>query len=316
MGVEYKDYYQTLGLKKGASAEEISKGFKKLARKYHPDLNPEDKSAEEKFKEINEAYEVLKDPEKRKLYDRLGPNWQHGQNFEPPPGFENMRFNFGGGGGAGFDSAGFSDFFETIFGGGGAGFQGSPFGGGFSSRPRRGRDAEAAIELTLDEAYHGGRKSISLQEHVPGRPPQNKTLEVNIPAGVKEGAKIRLSGQGDPGMAGAPNGDLYLRVRLLPDRRFKVDGNDIVHDLYLAPWEAALGATLTVPTLDGDVDLKIPAGMGSGRKLRLRSKGLGSGAKRGDQYVRVMIRVPSELSDRERQLFEQLAEVSSFNPRD
>lgn len=325
MGVEYKDYYKTLGVSKGASEDELSKAFKKLARKYHPDLNPGDPDAENKFKEINEAYEVLKDPEKRKLYDRLGPNWQHGQNFEPPPGFENVHFNFGGPGGAGFDASGFSDFFETIFGGGGGGFhpgggfQSGGFGGphgGFSSRPRRGRDAEATIELTLDEAYHGGRKPISLTEHVPGQPPRAKTLEVNIPAGVKDGAKIRLSGQGDPGMSGGPNGDLYLKVRLLPDGRFSVDGSNLIHDLPLTPWEAALGAKVAVPTLDGEVELKIPEGMSSGRKLRLKGKGLGTGSKRGDQYVRVMIRVPASLSDRERELYEQLAEESSFHPRD
>ncbi len=209
--MEYKDYYKILGVDKKASKEEMAKAFKKLAKKYHPDLNPNDPKAEDKFKEINEAYEVLKDPEKRKLYDSLGPNWQHGQNFQPPPGHENVHFNFQGDPrGGGFD---FSDFFETVFGGGfgqggqgfqrsSRGFQGDPFsGGGFS---RKGQDAEATLELTLGEAYKGGSKSITLQEQVigpDGRPTvQNKTYNVNIPAGIKEGSKIRLSVQGSPGM--------------------------------------------------------------------------------------------------------------------
>lgn len=331
MGVEYKDYYKILGVSRTASQDEISKSFKKLARKYHPDLNPDDATAEGKFKDINEAYEVLKDPEKRKLYDQLGPNWQHGQNFKPPPGYENMNFGgFGGGaGGAGFDASGFSDFFETIFGGMGGGFGGrtggmggagfnedifSGFGGGGARRPRRGRDAEASLDLSLEEAYRGGSKTITLTEQPPGQAPRNKTLDVNIPAGVKDGAKIRLAGQGHPG-AGGQNGDLYLKVRIKPHQMFYLDGANVVYDLPLAPWEAALGAKVRVPTLNGDVDMNIPAGVNSGQKMRLKDRGLGSGAKRGDQMVRVVIKTPKDLSESEQDLWQQLAEKSTFNPR-
>lgn len=326
MSVEYKDYYKILGVSKSASQDDMSKAYKKLARKHHPDLNPNDKKAEDKFKEINEAYEVLKDPEKRKLYDQLGPNWQHGQNFQPPPGFENVRFNFGGAGGAGnFDAGGFSDFFETLFGGaaqGGASFGGGRDyfsrggGAGFSTRPRRGQDSEAILELSLEEAFHGGAKTLSLQEQLPGQAPKSKTLSVTIPAGVKEGAKIRLAGQGNPGAGGGPAGDLYMKVHILPHHLFYLDGANVVLDLPLAPWEAALGAKVRVPTLDGAVELNIPPGTDSGRKLRLGRRGLGAGANRGDQIVRVMVRVPSTSTDEEKALWESLAKMSSFAPRD
>lgn len=338
MSVAYKDYYQTLGVSRDASQEEISKAFKKLARKYHPDLNPNDQEAEQKFKEVNEAYEVLKDPEKRKRYDHLGADWEHGQNFEPPPGYENVRFTFGGGpgGGAQFGS-GFSDFFETIFGdlfgqgGGGARFQRSqggfgagagPFAGaGFSEHDfaAKGQNAETTLELSLEEAYQGGHKKITLQEQTvgpDGRPHlQNKTLDVNIPPGVIDGSKIRLSGQGSPGRSGGPAGDLYLKVKLLPHSQFRIDGHNIIYDLPVAPWEAALGTTLSVPTLEGRVEMKIPPGTSGGQKLRLRGKGLGRGGKKGDQLVQVMVKVPKHLSEKEKELFEQLAAESSFQPR-
>lgn len=315
MSVEYKDYYKILGVDKSSSKEDIAKAFKRLARKYHPDLNPNDSGAEAKFKEVNEAYEVLKDPEKRRMYDQLGPDWQHGQNFQPPPGFENM--NFGGG----FGGSGFSDFFETIFSGGGfgGGFGGGPGGfGGFQQGPMRGEDAEASLELTLEEAYRGGAKNVTVQERVPGPggmpSVRSKNLEVNIPAGIKDGSRIRLGGQGNPGMQGGPKGDLYLRVRIQPHHLFRVEDSNVVLDLPLAPWEAALGATVTVPTLDKSVELTIPAGVSSGQKLRLRGKGLG-GKKRGDQLVRIMIKTPKEISDEEKQMWEKLAEQSDFTPR-
>jgi curved DNA-binding protein len=333
MSVEYKDYYKILGVPKTATQDEISKAFKKLARKYHPDLNPNNPEAESKFKEANEANEVLKDPEKRKLYDQLGPNWQQGQNFQPPPGFENMRFHFsqggpGGGPGGGFGggmggAGGFSDFFETLFGGGGMG--GGPgrgfsgFGGGFQQRPRRGQDAEVSYEIGLEEAYAGGPQSVSLQEQglgQDGRPQmQNRTLKVNIPPGIKDGQKIRLAGQGSPGGAGGEPGDLYLKVRLRPHPEFKVKDDNVVYDLKLAPWEAVLGATVRVPTLDGAVEMKIPAGVGSGSKLRVRGKGLGPSGRRGDQFVRIMIQSPKELSPEERALWEDLAKKSTFSAR-
>jgi len=320
--MEYKDYYKILGVDKNASKEEISKAFKKLAKKYHPDLNPDNPEAESKFKEINEAYEVLKDPEKRKLYDSLGPNWQHGQNFQPPPGYENIRFEFGGEG-ADFDLGGFSEFFKAFFGGAGADFgSGSGFrqtsftGGGFTAR---GQDTEATIELTLEEAYRGGQKSISLQEQVVGPDGiprlQRKTLQVNIPAGVKDGSKIRLAGQGSPGLGGGPAGDLYLKVKILPHTQFKLDGNNVIYELPLAPWEAVLGTRLRVPTLEGQVELRIPPGISSGQKLRIKGKGLGRGARKGDQLVRVVIKSPKSLSPREKELWEKLARESNFNPR-
>lgn len=318
MSVQYKDYYKLLGVSRGASQDEISKAFKKLARKYHPDLNPNDASAEAKFKEVNEAYEVLKDPEKRKKYDQFGADWEHGQNFQPPPGYENIRFDFGGGGGFGGagGASGFSDFFETIFGGAGGDFRGGfNRGGGFQQRPRRGSDSEALYELTLEEAYRGGAKSITLSEPGAGGIPGSRTLEVRVPAGIKDGQRIRLAGQGNPGPAGGARGDLYLKIRLKPHHLYKVNEADVVLDLPVAPWEAALGASVRVPTLDGQVDMNIPAGIGSGKKLRIKGRGLGTGAKRGDQYVRIMIQVPDSLSDEERKLMEELAAKSDFKPR-
>lgn len=331
MSVEYKDYYKLLGVSKTATQEEISKAFKKLARKHHPDLNPNDPEAEKKFKDCNEAYEVLKDPEKRKLYDSLGPNWQDGQHFQRPPGFENVHFNFGGGGGQQFDAGAFSDFFETIFGGGGGarfnqgagGFRSGGFGGfgggGYARGPVRGADANATIELTLEEAYRGGAKTISLQEQTigPDGAPRlgSKTLNVSIPAGVREGAKIRLSGQGNPGRGGGKSGDLYLKVKILPHALFKLEEDNVILDLPLTPWEAALGAKVRVPTLDGAVEMNIPAGSSSGRKLRLSGKGLGGHGKRGDQYVRLMIQVPPAVTEAQQELWEKLAASSEFHPR-
>ena len=319
MSVEYKDYYKILGVSKSATQDEISKAYKKLARKHHPDLNQGDEKSEERFKEVNEAHEVLKDPEKRKMYDQLGPNWQHGQNFQRPPGFENMHFDFSGMGGG---SSGFSDFFETLF-GGGRGFSGSGFGGGaggfggssfggsnfsgFTQQPRKGRDVEARLSLTLDEAYHGGKKPLTLSG-ASGQAP--RSLEVNIPAGVKNGARIRLAGQGDPGAMGGPAGDMFLKVSIQSHPHFTLDDADIIYDLHLAPWDAALGAKVTVPTLSGKVELTIAPGTGSGKKLRLRGKGLGSGKNKGDQLVRVSIDVHEPAKPEVRELWEKLREVS------
>ncbi|MFW6414973.1 MAG: DnaJ C-terminal domain-containing protein [Thermodesulfobacteriota bacterium] len=339
MSVEYKDYYQILGVSRNASQQEINKAYKKLARQYHPDFNPDDKESEKKFKEINEAYNVLKDPEKRKKYDHLGANWEHGQNFDPGS-FQNMHFNFGNAQGG---QGEFSDFFDLIFGnffggesagpGGGKrrykqrfdGFQGDPFsgmgadmfgGGGFAGG---GQDSESTLELTLEEAYKGGKKSITLQEQVPGPDgmprSKNRTLDVNIPPGVQDGSKIRLSGQGGSGAGGGKAGDLYLKVKLKPHSRFQVDGKNVILDLPLTPWEAALGSKLNVPTLDGQVEMKIPAGSNSGQKLRLKGKGLGRGNKKGDQLVRLQIRVPKQLSEKEEELLQELSQVSEFNPR-
>ena len=302
MAVTYQDYYKILGVDKNATQDQISKAYKKLARKYHPDLNPGDKKAEEEFKKINEANEVLKDPEKRKKYDKYGKDWEQGQQFENAGG----HFTFNGQNMGGGD---FSDFFENLFGGQGGGGFGDAFGG-FRQRPRRGRDVEAELPLTLEEVMQGGKRQVTLQ-----MPEGPKTLEINVPPGIKDGAKLRLSGQGDPSSSGGPAGDLFLRVRYLPNKTFKVDGDNLLYDLALAPWEAVLGDKVQVPTLDGHVELKIPAGSSSGRKFRLRGKGLGSPAKRGDLYVKVMIDAPMSLDDEEKELWEKLAKVSKFKPR-
>ncbi|MDR1686451.1 MAG: J domain-containing protein [Desulfovibrio sp.] len=306
MGVEYKDYYKILGVEKNASADEINRAYKKLARKHHPDLNQGDKKSEERFKDLNEAHEVLKDPEKRKLYDQLGPNWQDGRNFRRPPGFENVRFEFGGMDGA----SGFSDFFESLFGGGRQGFSGSfgsdargfsgSFGGG---RARRGRDMETGITLSLEEAFHGGRKTVSLSGG-PGTAP--RSLEVNIPAGIRSGARIRLGGQGGPGNQGAPAGDLFLKVNIAAHPEFSLDDADVLYDLRLPAWDAALGVRVTIPTLAGKVELNVAPGTSSGKKLRLRGKGLGSGKNKGDQIVRISIDVPAAASPEMRRLWEAL----------
>ncbi|MEG2172875.1 MAG: J domain-containing protein [Desulfovibrionaceae bacterium] len=314
MAVSYKDYYKLLGVERSTSVEDIAKAYKKLARKHHPDLNPDDKGAEEKFKEINEAYEVLKDPEKRKLYDQLGPNWKEGQQFQGAPGFENMNFNFNG---QNFGGAGFSDFFEAMFGqaargqgggGGRGGFGPDPFGG-FSARQRRGRDVEADLPISLEDAFKGGRRTITLT-----MPQGDRTLEVNVPAGIREGGKLRLSGQGDSTPGGSA-GDLFLRIKYAPHAQFRTEGDTVHFDLQLSPWEAVLGAKARVPTLEGAIELNIPAGTSSGRKFRLRGKGLGSGASRGDQIVQVQITVPAELTKRERELWDALAAESLFKAR-
>ncbi|MDR2489638.1 MAG: J domain-containing protein [Desulfovibrio sp.] len=310
MSVQYKDYYKTLGVGKDASADEIGKAYKKLAKKYHPDLNQNDAKAEERFKDINEAHEVLKDPEKRKLYDQLGPNWQNGQNFQRPPGFDNVRFEFGGSGGN-CNASGFSDFFETLF-GGGRGFGGSPFESGafnsFSRQPRKGRDIETSLSLSLEEAFLGGKKNLSLTG-VHGTPP--RSLEVNIPPGVKNGARIRLSGQGESSAGGGPAGDMYLKVSIQAHPDFLLDDEDVIYDLHLAPWDAALGCKATVPTLSGKVELAVAPGTGSGKKLRLRDKGLGSGKNKGDQLVRIVIDITAPADPEAKSLWENLRDISA-----
>jgi curved DNA-binding protein len=342
MAVQFKDYYDVLGVPKTATEDDIKKAFRKLARKHHPDVNPGDKSAEERFKEINEAYEVLSDSEKRKRYDQLGPNWKAGQDFRPPPGYENVRVDFGDfgdafGGGRGAGGTGdFSDFFESLFGGRRGGRGGASAGAGFSMR---GQDVEAEIILTLEEAHRGGTRSITLQvsESCPdcrgtgvkdGKPcptcrgagvvARPKTLEVNIPAGVRDGSVIRLAGQGEPGANTAAAGDLYMHVRIAPHRLFSLVGdNDLQIELPVAPWEAALGANVMVPTLDTPVEMKIPPGTQGGARLRLRGQGLNQrGGGRGDEYVKLKIVNPPKLTAKERELYEKLAADSRFNARE
>ncbi|MEA2291605.1 MAG: curved DNA-binding protein [Solirubrobacteraceae bacterium] len=313
--VGFRDYYDVLGVPRDASQDDIRAAYRRLARRYHPDVNS-DEDASERFAEASEAHEVLRDPEKRARYDRLGRNWKAGQDVS---GAEGFRGGGGGargagrGGGAGDvevdfgDGAGFSDFFEGLFGGrGGRGAGGGGFGaggGGFDGFSMRGSDQEAVLELSLEEAARGGRRRITLGD--------GRDFEVTIPAGVTDGQRIRLAGEGERGPGGGQAGDLLLQVRLRPHPRFRVEGRDLYTDLPVAPWEAALGASVAVPTLDGTARLRVPAGSSCGRRLRLRGEGLGS----GDLYAAVQIRVPEQLSARERELFEQLADLSTFDPR-
>ena len=316
MTIKFQDYYKTLGVERSASASEIQKAFRKLARKYHPDIN-KSPEAEDKFKSVNEAHEILKDPEKRRRYDSLGPNWKSGQEFRPPPGWEGVNVQFSGGDFSGLGS--FSDFFSSFL---GPDF--GPRGGtrmrGASHQNRRGEDHEAEIEITLEEAFNGAKKKMQLASH-----PHHggdiasgvRTYDVSIPAGVTKGSRIRLAGQGGPGAGRGRAGDLFLRVKIRPHPRFKIDGHDLRTSVDVAPWEAALGAQVQLKTLDGTVNLKIPQGIGSGQSLRLREKGLPRRrGKPGDLLVAVQIVVPTELTDRERELFEQLARESKFRPRD
>ena len=308
MSVQYKDYYKLLGVDKKASDEVIAKAFKKLARQYHPDLNPNDKKAEEHFKEINEAYEVLKDPEKRRLYDQLGPNWQQAQQgFGGGQGFGGTHFTFNG---QSFDGAGFSDFFQTLFGGGGrpgAGF-GDPFGG-FNRKPRRGRDVEAELSLSLEDVSKGGSRKVTVNT-----PTGPKQLDIRVPAGIEEGKKLRLQGQGSS-MPGGEPGDLFLKIHYKPHERFKVEGKDLICDLPITPWEAVLGTKASVKTLDGEVEISVPAGTSSGRKFRLRGKGLGSANNRGDILLQAMIKVPATLTADEKVLWEKMAAESNYRAR-
>ena len=329
MSIKFKDYYEILGVPRTATADEIKKAYRKLARKYHPDIN-KSVEAEARFKEIGEANEVLSDSEKRSRYDQLGPNWQAGQEFRPPPGFGNVHFDYQGapGGGRGFnpqDMGGFSDFFETLFGGQMRGQpSGSPFGmwdqGGEEESPG-GQDQEVAITISLEEAYHGITKSIRLQSpevDARGRiQSTNKNYQVKIPTGITDGARIRLAGQGGRGPRGGAVGDLYLRVQIAPHPRFKVDGHDLEVELPITPWEAALGAKVTTPTLDGDAALTLPPGTETGQRLRLRGKGLrqGKGLEPGDLMILIRIVVPKRLTPREKELFDELARISPFKPR-
>ena len=300
MAVEYKDYYEVLGVPRDASQDEIRRAYRKLAREYHPDVNRES-DAEERFKEVGEAYEVLSDPDKRERYDRLGAQWQAREGAAGSANFEDFfdRQGFGGDVRVEFGDGGFSEFFERLFGDGAA---------PRASGPLRGLDHEAVLELSLEDALAGSRRRLALED--------GRNVEVNIPAGVREGQRIRLAGQGAAGRDGGPSGDLYLLVRLKPHSTFRRRGDDLDLDLPIAPWEAALGATVPVPTLTGTAQVRVPAGSPSGRRLRLRGRGLPKqGGGHGDLHAIVKITVPKHLSEQEQDLFEKLAEVSEFDPR-
>ena len=315
MPAQFRDYYETLGVSKGSSADDIKSAFRKLARKHHPDLAKDKKTAEEKFKEINEAYEVLSDPEKRKKYDEYGANWQHaGNGFGGAPGG-------GGGGGYGgfpggtggqgdasdfhFGGTGYSDFFEQFFGT----RRGRGYGGGveFEETPQRGRDVEADILVTLDEVLNGATRQISFRK---GNSPQVQTYTVKIPKGVREGQRIRLAGQGGAGAAHGEAGDLYLRVKLQQHPDYRFEGTDVYYDAEIAPWVAVLGGEVTIPTPDGRAKLKLPAGTQNGKKFRIPGRGLPEkGGGRGDFYAIVEIAVPESISPEQKALWEQLAKL-------
>jgi curved DNA-binding protein len=339
MPVEFKDYYKTLGVERTASHDDIRKAFRKLARQFHPDVAKDKKRAEEKFKEINEAYEVLGDAEKRKKYDELGADWKHGMRREGPTGqpggphtytwrggTETDNFQFGG--------TGFSDFFEQFF-GGRAGHS-----GGFAeaeTENEKGRDVEGVLMVTLEEAMRGAVRSVSVRRNSvcpachgagvtgrhtcpncggTGQAAVTHNYKVKIPAGVRDGQRLRVSGQGEPGFGGGPPGDLYLRVRLASHPDFRVVGSDLYYDLDLAPWEAALGTNVSVPTLAEPVNIKIPPGTQTGQRLRVRGRGLpGRENEHGDLYAVPRIQMPPKITEREKELWEQLAQASSFDPR-
>lgn len=339
MAAKFQDYYETLGVARTATTDEIRKSYRKLSRQHHPDLNPGDKAAEEKFKAVQEANDVLSDEKKRKRYDQLGEHWKTGADFQPPPDWgrgggaqrevspEDWQAAFSGGGGEQF-----SDFFQSLFGGG------IPRGQPQAHVRRRGRDIEAELPLMLSEAHHGGARMVSVQSwercsdcdgtgvvgqrpcetcSARGRQPRTNSLQVSIPVGMRDGNVLRLNGQGDPGLGGGPAGDLLVHIRLQPDARFVVEGiDDVVTELPVAPWEAVLGAKVPLTTLDGSVEMSVPAGSQTGQRLRLRGQGL---ARRdgtsGDLYARLKVVVPTQVSDRERELFQQLAATSEFRPR-
>ncbi len=332
MPVEFKDYYAVLGVPREASAADIKKAFRALARKYHPDVARDKRTAEEKFKELNEAYEVLGDPEKRRRYDELGARWQEEGAFaQAGPGArsrsggagpEAREFRFGG--------TGFSDFFEQFFGRGGHGARGfeeyddldfdmpGGRGGPMPDAPQAGADVEGEILVTLDEALHGAIREITVTSADPATGDAGtRTYRARIPRGVRDGQLIRLAGAGGAGIAGGPAGDLYLRARLARHPDYRVRGTDLHVDLDLAPWEAVLGARVVVPTLDGRVALRVPPGTTAGQQLRIRGLGLPADAegKRGDLLADVRIQTPATATGEERALWERLAKTSSFNPR-
>ena len=311
--MEYKDYYTILGIKRDASQDEVKRAYRRLARKYHPDISKE-ANAETKFKDIGEAYEVLKDPEKRTAYDKFGADWKAGQDFKPPPNWD-AGFAFSGAGDTGEDTGGFSDFFEQLF--GHTRFSGA--GRRTSSLRMQGENQHAKIVIRLEDAFHGSKQTITLNRAQVDEQGRVKTvphsLHITIPRGIIEGQHIRLEGQGMPGIGGGPNGDLFLEIAFAQHPLFQAEGRDIHHTLTITPWEAALGATVTVPTLGGNVDLKIPPGSQGGRKLRLKGRGLSSSKNQGDQYVTLRIMVPEARTEEQKELYRKMAIIMPVSPR-
>jgi curved DNA-binding protein len=312
--MRYKDYYKVMGVDRDATQDEIKRAYRRLARKYHPDVSKET-DAEERFKEVGEAYEVLKDPEKRSAYDQLGADWKAGQDFRPPPDWDE-GFEFHGGDFTGADAEQFSDFFDSLFGREAA-------GGGFRRQSgrtfhARGEDSHAKISIDLEDAYKGTARTVTLQhtEIGPdGRPAvKSRTLNVRIPKGVQQGQHIRLAGQGSPGIGQGEAGDLYLEVDFKPHRHYRVEGKDVFIDLPVAPWEAALGATIKVKTPSGNVDLTIPPNSSNGRKLRLKGRGIPA-KQPGDLYVVLSVALPKADTDKAKTAYAEFEKAFDFNPR-
>jgi len=292
--MEYKDYYQTLGVSRDVSPEDLKKAYRKQARKYHPDVSKE-ANAEAKFKEVGEAYEALKDPEKRAQYDQFGSDYKNGQSFTPPPGW-------GGNSGMGGGQGNFSNFFDSMFAGG---------GGGRDNFYAAGEDVNAKITISLEDAFNGAKKAIRR----PSGSAETGSLNVKVPAGITSGKKIRLSGQGKAGMGGSPSGDLYLEIAIAAHAHYRLEDKDIFLDLPITPWEAALGGKVTVPTLAGKITLTIPAGAKSGQKMRLKGRGLPA-KEAGDQFIVLQIMTPPADTDEATQIYQQMAEELAFNPRE
>ena len=303
--MDYKDYYEIMGVARDASQEDIKRAYRKLARRFHPDVSKE-ANAEERFKELGEAYAVLRDPEKRAAYDRLGKDWRAGQEFRPPPDWD-AGFEF-----RGADAGGYSDFFESLFGGA---FRDARH---TARRHAHGEDHHARVLIDLEDAYTGATRALSLSRpeldasgHVVTR---QRTLNVRIPKGVRQGQRIRLAGEGAPGTGQGQAGDLFLEIEFNPHRLYRVEGRDVYLELPVAPWEAAMGATVKAPTPAGPVDLKIPSGTHARRKLRLKGRGI-PGKPPGDLYVELVITLPPADTDQARDLYRQMEKELDYNPR-
>lgn len=355
MPVKFRDYYEVLGVTRNASEDEIRQAFRKLARQYHPDVNPNDKTAEEKFKEINEANEVLSNAENRKKYDQLGANWKNGADFTPPPEWQqqtHVRYNTTGfkdmytadpqPTDEGFGFGGFSEFFETLFGGGNSNRQSTQNQQRShttqSRQSRSSHDSEIEISIPLEEAHKGGRQKIAIKQKArtcpacrgekrlgsnlcpackgAGQVLSQKTVDVNIPLGVRDGAVIKAPGQGHRINGGSQRGDLYIKIKIKPHSLYTISGDDLNAEIPVTPWEAVLGSSLDVPTIDGKVEIKIQPDSQGGQRMRLRNYGLNKrGGGRGDYYIKLKIVVPPNPTEKEKELFKQLAEISQFKPR-